>query len=180
MNPGGWYCFTCDSTPKEQLEAVRRVEKMRYQVFCPTRTEWRSANKFEKTRRRKELKQYAVFPGYIFIRMWRPQLAPFFREQKPDAIYAVLSRNGEPLICDDDIIQEQAALHGQQIVPDAYKYFQTGHELEVGEGAIYAPLGIEVVVQEISGEKVSVEPVQAILGSTKPINVEAWELRKAG
>lgn len=177
MNPGGWYCFTCDSTPKEQLMAARRVEGMDYRVFCPTHTEWRSVNKFEATKRRKVQKTYAIFPGYIFIRMPRNHLAGFFRT-KPETIFAVLSVDGEPHICDDDEIRTQAARHNQELAPAHYRYFQTGHELTVGETAIHEKLGIEVIVQEINGKRI--KAVGQLLGKDTPVDVEAWELRKVG
>ena len=178
LQVGGWYAFVCDSTPANQIRAADEVRRSAYKVFCPIRTEWRSSNKFEKTKRKKEEKIYAVFPGYIFIRMPRNHLSPFFRS-KPDAIYSVLANDGEPIVCSDEMIRKEADRYGEQHAPAHYRYMQTNHEFEAGDTVKLDRLGIHVRIEEISGNRV--KAVGDFLGGKDiPFNCDAWDLRKLG
>lgn len=179
MNPGGWYCFTCDSTPKEQLWLVGRLRRNGVPVINPTERVFRAANKYKVAKGEKDERELCVLPGYIFCRMYETALGAFLESDK--RIYSVLEMDGSPAVIPDDVVELFVERFADKHAPSHYRYQRTNHEFNVSDlcEVIVGPLAGKVLeVLAIDGDMVTV-PLK-ILGKDTQQSVSAWDLKKVG
>lgn len=152
-----WY--VCQTKPRQEALAVRKLEEQGYEVFLPMLTTWQ---KMKQGWRRQE---QVMFPRYGFVRCTRPDqsIAPI--RSTPGVTGLVTFGNiaatiEEPLVEAIRRLAEQCDSPEQQSAAP----FKAGEIVEVSDGPLK---GLSGIVSSVAQERVVV--MLTLLGREKPV-----------
>jgi transcription antitermination factor NusG len=154
-----WFIFR--TAPQKELKSLDILENAGFIAYSPVREEYRYANKYARSKRKKSLNKFPLMVGYIFIAMDHTQLGWFFMQRKHfglfDCVKSVVGIAGVPVSIEHSTVQSLIQDHGggKHIAPENYRFMHTHKEFDVGDivKVIDGPFrDREIIVSEISGK----------------------------
>lgn len=155
MSP--WY--VCQTKPRQEALAVRKLEEQGYQVFLPMLTTWQ---KMKQGWRRNE---QVMFPRYGFVRCAHPEqsIAPI---RSTPGVTGLVTFGNAPARIDHTLVEaiRQLAQQGDSPEQASAAPFKVGENVEVTDGPLK---GLSGIVSAVAQERVVV--MLTLLGREKPI-----------
>ncbi len=152
-----WY--VCQTKPRQEALAVRKLEEQGYEVFLPMLTTWQ---KMKQGWRRHE---QVMFPRYGFVRCTRPDqsIAPI---RSTPGVTGLVTFGNVAATIDETLVEaiRQLAEPGDDPEQQSAAPFKVGENVEVTDGPLK---GLTGIVSTVAQERVVV--MLTLLGREKPI-----------
>ncbi len=154
---GAWY--VCQTKPRQENLALRKLEEQGYQVFLPLLSVW------QKRKNGWHRNEQVMFPRYAFVRCARPgqSIAPI---RSTPGVSGLVSFGNTPACIDDTLVEaiRQLARKNSQPDPQQASPFQIGDSVAVTDGPLK---GLSGIVSAVAKERVVV--MLTLLGREKPV-----------
>lgn len=166
-NAQPWY--VCQTKPRQELLAVKKLEEQGYEVFLPKLTVW------QKKKGHWSKAEKVMFPRYGFVRCAsrKQSIAPI---RSTPGVTGLVSFGNTPATMNEDLIEAIRAISDEQSRPPLEQSlpFKIGETVEVADGPLK---GLSGIVSNIARERVVV--LLTLLGREKPIALPADHLSSA-
>jgi len=159
-----WY--VCQTKPRQESQALRKLEEQGYEVCLPLLTVWQKRKDgWRKT-------EQVMFPRYAFVRCARPgqSIAPI---RSTPGVTSLVSFGNIPASIEHamvEAIRDIARLSGNPPQQQANP-FQVGDSVAVTEGPLK---GLSGIVSSVARERVVV--MLTLLGREKPVAIPVEQL----
>lgn len=133
---GHWYLLQCRA--RQEARALENLARQHFDAWCPRLP-------VQKRRRgRIEREDEALFPGYLFVRLWRE--SNWQALQSTRGVSRLVRFNGEPATVDSDVVDHIRSRCAA--VNEPRPLFRAGQRVRICEGAFR---DIEAMVQAVDG-----------------------------
>lgn len=152
-----WY--VCQTKPRQEALAVRKLEEQGYLVFLPMLATW------QKTKQGWRKQEQVMFPRYSFVRCAHPEqsIAPI---RSTPGVTGLVTFGNIPATIDETLVEAIRQLAKQCDSPEQESVapFKVGENVEVTDGPLK---GLSGIVSAVAQERVVV--MLTLLGREKPI-----------
>ncbi len=159
-----WY--VCQTKPRQEALAVRKLEEQRYEVYLPMLTTWQ---KMKQGWRRNE---QVMFPRYGFVRCAHPEqsIAPI---RSTPGVTSLVTFGNIPATIDNTLVESIRQLAKRYDSPehDTAAPFKVGENVEITDGPLK---GLSGIVSTVAQERVVV--LLTLLGREKPVAIPLNQL----